>query len=90
VEEGKVTIEQIDNATRLILNAKYDLVCSMIRINIVMKTEQNRNFHKTTQSRKSTCCTIFSIFKTNNQSVSFENQDDCFNRTIADAKRKYM
>ncbi|MBG6188919.1 beta-glucosidase BglX [Flavobacterium sp. CAN_S2] len=25
VEEGKVTIEQIDNATRLILNAKYDL-----------------------------------------------------------------
>lgn len=51
VEEKKVTIEQIDNAVRLILNAKYDLglfnnpylYCDLKRNKTDIFTESNRN-----------------------------------------------
>jgi beta-glucosidase len=36
LEENKVSMIQIDNAVKLILNAKYDLGLFKIRINIVM------------------------------------------------------
>jgi beta-glucosidase-like glycosyl hydrolase len=69
VEEGKVTIEQIDNAARLILNAKYDLGLFHDPYKYCDEKEQNRNFHKTTEMKQEYCCTIFSFTK-NNQSVT--------------------
>lgn len=76
LEEGKVTIEEIDNATRLILNAKYDLglfhdpykYCDENRAKTEVFTTSNRN-----EARKIAAQSLV-LLKNDNQLLPLKKQ----------------
>jgi beta-glucosidase len=61
LNENKVSIEQIDNAVRLILNAKYDLGLFQDPYKYCDVKEKMKFYNRKQIRSKKNCITIFSI-----------------------------